>query len=219
MAIALNGTSQYINIGSAPVTAMPLTIACWFRLATVSSGVFQLILQINNNAQATTTTGTYRLLLPTNNTILRASQATSGTSANADSASGSLSANTWTHGAGVFTSTTSRAVYVNGVSAGTNTTSLAEPSVASMNIGAAVINTSSASAFMSGSVAEVGVWSAALDAMELNALADGVSPANVRPQSLAFYSPLIRDLVDYRKSLALTNVGGATASDHPRVYA
>lgn len=219
MAYTFNGTSQYLNGASAPASAMPLTLACWLRQPTVSSGVFQMIFQINNNAQATTTTGTYRIFLPTNNSILRASQATNGTAANSDSAANAMSANTWAHCAGVFASTTSRTGYVNGVASTTNTTSLAAPSVATLNIGAAVINTNSASTFLAGDACEVGVWSVALTADEIASLAKGVACEYIRPQSLVFYAPLVRNLVDVARGITLTNVNTATVTDNPRVYA
>jgi hypothetical protein len=49
-------------------------------------------------------------------------------------------------------------------------------------------------------------------------LSQGASPALVRPDNLAFYAPLIRDLQDLRGGLAITNNNGATVVDHPRIY-
>jgi hypothetical protein len=40
----------------------------------------------------------------------------------------------------------------------------------------------------------------------------------VRPQSLRFYAPLIRDLQDVRGGLTITNTNSATVANHPRVY-
>jgi hypothetical protein len=40
----------------------------------------------------------------------------------------------------------------------------------------------------------------------------------VRPQSLVFYAPLVRDLQDVRGGLTITNNNGATVAAHPRVY-
>jgi hypothetical protein len=41
----------------------------------------------------------------------------------------------------------------------------------------------------------------------------------VRPQSLVFYAPLVRDLIDYKGGLTITNNNTATVANHPRVYA
>ena len=63
------------------------------------------------------------------------------------------------------------------------------------------------------------MWSAALNASEIASLGQGVSPRLIRPQSLVFYAPLIRDLMDVRGGLSITNNGTATVANHPRVYA
>jgi len=68
------------------------------------------------------------------------------------------------------------------------------------------------------STAEVGIWNAALTAAEVAALAKGVTCDQIRPQSLVFYAPLVRDLVDQKGGLTITNNNGATIANHPRIY-
>lgn len=46
-----------------------------------------------------------------------------------------------------------------------------------------------------------------------------MTPDKIRPQSLVFYSPLVRDLNDQKGGLTITNNNGATVANHPRVYA
>ncbi len=72
---------------------------------------------------------------------------------------------------------------------------------------------------MDGRIAEVGIWNAALTAEEIASLAKGMTCDKVRPQNLVFYAPLVRDLVDQKGGLTITNNNGATVADHPRVYA
>ena len=67
--------------------------------------------------------------------------------------------------------------------------------------------------------AEVGIYNAALTAAEVAALAKGMTCDKVRPQSLVFYAPLVRDLIDAKGGLTITNNNGATVANHPRVYA
>lgn len=74
-------------------------------------------------------------------------------------------------------------------------------------------------AFYNGQAAEVGIWNAALTADEIASLADGFTCDKVRPQSLVFYAPLVRDLIDYKRGLTITNNNTATVANHPRVYA
>ena len=68
-------------------------------------------------------------------------------------------------------------------------------------------------------MAEVGVWNVALTAAEIASLAKGMTPDKIRPQNLVFYAPLVRNLIDQKGGLALTNNNGATVANHPRVYA
>ena len=72
--------------------------------------------------------------------------------------------------------------------------------------------------FHSGSAAEVGIWNVALTADEIASLAKGMTCDKIRPQSLVFYAPLVRDLIDAKGGLTITNNNGATVADHPRVY-
>jgi len=72
---------------------------------------------------------------------------------------------------------------------------------------------------MDGLIAEVGIWNAALTADEIASLAAGMTCDKVRPQSLVFYAPLVRDLVDVKGGLTITNNNTATVANHPRVYA
>jgi hypothetical protein len=41
----------------------------------------------------------------------------------------------------------------------------------------------------------------------------------VRPQSLVFYAPLVRNLQDVRGGLTITNNNTAAVANHTRVYA
>jgi hypothetical protein len=56
-----------------------------------------------------------------------------------------------------------------------------------------------------------------LNSAEITALARGFTADQIRPQSLSFYAPLVRDLQDVRGGLAITNNNGATAATHPRI--
>lgn len=69
-----------------------------------------------------------------------------------------------------------------------------------------------------GYVAECALWNTALTDAEIESLAKGFSPRRIRPQSLVFYAPLLRNLQDLRQGLALTAVNSPTVASHPRVY-
>jgi len=71
---------------------------------------------------------------------------------------------------------------------------------------------------MNGLIAEVGIWNVALTVAEIASLAKGITCDKVRPQSLVFYAPLVRDLSDQKGGRAITNNNGATVANHPRIY-
>lgn len=74
-------------------------------------------------------------------------------------------------------------------------------------------------AFGNGRYAEVGIWNAALTAAEVASLAKGMTCDKIRPQNLVFYAPLVRDLIDAKGGLTITNNNSSTVAEHPRVYA
>ena len=111
-----------------------------------------------------------------------------------------ISADTWFHLAGVFTSNASRTTYTNGEPLDRYPLQNAEQS--EPHIDGVGDGSSAASPFL-GSVAEAGIWNVALAADEIAALAKGFSPKPIRPQNLAAYLPLVRDpetpVVEHRR--------------------
>jgi hypothetical protein len=119
----------------------------------------------------------------------------------------------------VFASSTSRTAFIDGVAGSEGTTNIGTQNAATyINLGARTANNALAG-FFTGDIAEVGIWNAALTAEEVASLADGMTCDKVRPQSLVFYAPLIRDLIDAKGGLTITNNNSATVANHPRVYA
>jgi hypothetical protein len=206
-------SSQYLSVASAPVTSTPLTLACWVYKTNVSDSNSGFI-SITNSLGASSSFNLNHNI--TNNTIRASVQQAGGAAQVAISTSG-LTNNTWAHACGVFESSTSRIVYCNGGNSGTNTGSSVPESLNRILIGAnwfgALQN------YANAIIAEVGIWSAALTADEIASLAKGMTCDKVRPQSLVFYAPLVRDLIDAKGGLTITNNNTATVANHPRVYA
>jgi len=142
------------------------------------------------------------------------------------------STNSWVHAAGVF-ETASRVAYINGGFTGTNTTSYSNPS----NISDILVNLNydNSSLQQNGHnatgqlvrMAEAAIWDAALTADEILALAKGAKPKTIRPESLIFYSPLVRgsssSVPDETGNAPLTAYNFATPytptyTDHTRRY-
>jgi hypothetical protein len=210
-----SASSQYLSATSAPVTAAPLSIACWFYPLNVTANMSLVCLE--------NSVGTERFILQllgaTAGDPLQYSVAQVGMSSGSALSTTGYSANQWSHGCGVETSAASRTVYLNGGNSATNTTSRTPASIGRLKIGELNFNGTSPANLLNGYMAEVGIWNAALTAAEVASLAKGMSCDKVRPQSLVFYAPLVRDLIDQKGGLTITNNNSATVAQHPRIYA
>jgi len=212
MAYQFNGTNQDLRTSSAPVNAQssPFTMAVFVNLRG-SLTAFNGICAINDSNNAYT-------LFTTNLGKIGTSHSSVATNTFGAISTNSISQNTWFHAAAVIPSISIRSVFLNG-DENQNTTSLS-----SIN---ASTNVSIGSRRLSGSfglfgnifAAEMGIWNAALTAAEIASLAKGMTCDKVRPQSLVFYAPLVRDLIDQKGGRVITNNNGATVANHTRVYA
>lgn len=70
------------------------------------------------------------------------------------------------------------------------------------------------SRLIDGRIAEFAMWSATLTSDDFAQMARGFCPAFIKPASLNVYMPLVRDLVDVREGVAITNNGSAMVADH-----
>lgn len=123
------------------------------------------------------------------------------------------------HIAATFSPSTFSRVYLDG-SQDAERTSGVPASIADLNLyGLSFGGLAGGSFFFNGTLAEVGIWNVALTADEITSLADGMTCDKVRPQSLVFYAPLVRNLQDVKGGLTITNNNTATVANHPRVYA
>ena len=201
MAYEFNGNTQHLSSVS-PINAVPLTLACWFRPdVTVQKNLLWLSDSIASNGW-----GMYL-----NNSVLRGYVASGGASDFATSTTYSTA--TWQHACLACATNSSRTVYLN---AGGETTNTVTRNVVPATITSLRVGWPSSS--FDGLIAEVGVWNAALTAAEISSLAKGMTCDKIRPQNLVFYAPLVRDLIDQKGGLVITNNNGATANNHPRIY-
>ena len=123
-----------------------------------------------------------------------------------------LSTGTWYSLCGVFSGTTSRNIYLDGTSDGSNATSSTPSLSKTARIG--YVGTLQSG---QGSVAEFAIWSVALGAEDIAALVY-MSPLKIRPDALTCYIPLLDSgTLDYMATAA--TVGGSLTkdNDHPRV--
>jgi hypothetical protein len=205
-----NGTTQYFIGGSAPVSAVPLTMACWFRGNSTLTGA---LMSLSTNG------GTARYSLVAAGTIggdpIQAGATNSaGTGANAVTSTG-FTSGVWHHAAGVSRPPSDRAAFIDGGSKGTETTSITAGADRTL-IGARISTT--VGAFFTGRIAEAAIWNTNLSDDEVAILAKGFSPQQVRPSALVFYAPLLPTANDLSRGLSLTNTASVGFLDGPRIY-
>lgn len=201
-------------MATTPASSPPLTLACWFN--TTNTTAIQALMCVNATANSD------RHVLYARGDVagdpIRMQSVTGATTGNADTTTG-YSSGVWTHACGVLSSNTSRTAYINGGSSGTNATNVSASTV-QCSIGAQRFATFPlGTSFTMGQIAEVGIWNVALTAAEIASLAKGMTCDKIRPQSLVYYAPLVRNLIDQKGDLTITNNNGATVANHTRVYA
>lgn len=206
-------SSQRISAASALNAALPWTFAGrYYKADLTNSGTCISI------ADTESINATYNLVVALGDAQpnICAIQADNSNSSVVRSYGGS--AGQWGACAGIFASNTSRSVFLDGGGKATDTSSRSTNNslLKELNIGA--LRRSSLINIYTGLLAECAVWSVALTDGEIASLAKGFSPRRIRPKSLVFYAPLIRDLQDTKGGLALTNNNSATVANHPRVY-
>lgn len=205
MAYNFNGTSQYLSMTSAPVTVKPVTIASFARPTSGSSDVIPV--------QIGTSTTSNRFLQYISGPRAVGSQINDASTATSITTPTNIANGTWRHCGSTFPDVTLIAAFINGTKA-TLAATKTPTGIDRMTIGART----TADLFFPGDIAEVAVWDVALTDDEVVSLSKGFKPTRIRPQSLVFYSPLIRNLQDLSGGLAITNNNTATVSAHPRIY-
>jgi hypothetical protein len=205
--------SQYMqNTVSAPVTAAPLTIACWGRKQ--DSFLNHRAVWLGNKDAASV--GWILSFAWASKTVQFFAGNPSG---DLIQTSTSYTNNTWTHLCAVEASATSRSVYVNGGGKVSGSISVTPAGVNA--VGVARMGGTSPDGYLDGDIAEVAIWNIALTDAEVALLATGISPLMVHPEALVFYAPLLGNNdpeMDLIGGLGLTGSGGPIKAAHPRVF-
>lgn len=205
-------TNQYLIAGSAVHSAVPFTMACWFKSS--SDAVNQTLMALgpsgNNSRQFALRADGNQAGDP-----VVASARQTGT-AGANTSTG-YTVGQWHHAAGVFASISDRRAFIDGGSKGTNSTSRT-PSGIDRTIIGAEFDSDGASDFSEAEIAECAFWGTALTDEEIAVLATGVCPLFVRPNSLSLYLPGVRDAdKDLVGGLSFTPTNTPTIAAHTRI--
>ena len=202
-------SSQFLRATSLASLTFPFTISCQFNPTNITQNMVL--------AAISDSTGANRAVMVLGGALAGDPIRIDVLGGGAADSTAAFTANAWQHACGVWTSTTSRTVYLNGGNSSTSTVSVVQQITDRVIIG---MRTSSSvnGLFMDGLIAEVGIWNAALTAAEIASLAKGMTCDKIRPQNLVFHAPLVRDLIDAKGGRAITNNNGAAVAAHPRIY-
>ena len=176
-----NGTTNYLNSATTPVSAMPMSMAAWGMPRGLSSTPHTLL-----GVYASGTDHTLSLDVTQNSGTARACAGTNSESVAVSTVGGATPV--WNHYAAVFTSATNRAAYFNGGNKGASTTSRS-PTVDHLTLGASNRN-GGLLRYWDGWIAHAAIWNVALTDAEVFLLAQGVLPYLVRRDGLVGYWPM-----------------------------
>lgn len=218
--------ASYAHLGSAVVTATPLTISCWFRLDNSSDGVKHTLAGVFRASGGTAGQQSGLYIVHNNNGAagsqpVYAASASTGTFTTGAVTSANVTNTNWHHVMAVFASSTSRTIYLDGGHSGSEATSNTPSSLNDTVIGAFLDPTGAQFDSTNQSEAHCAFWSAALTAAEDVSLANGASPMVIRPVSLLSYAPLWGlaspelDLIDLGHAWTLVSSPTVTASAPP----
>src|SRR3990167_4808445 len=160
--------NDVLNVASASVTAVPLTLACWFMSDDLT--IAQTLISLSSTPASTA--HVFNLVARGNIAGDPVGAVTNGGSAYVADTTTGYSANVWHHACGVFTAANSRTAYIDGGSSATDVNSTAPSGINNTRIGRSGRQQLS----MSGRIAEAGIWSVALTGGEIAALAGGGNP-------------------------------------------
>jgi hypothetical protein len=189
--------------GSSPVSATPCTVLCWFWATIAADGGVALKLYDNANP-----TLNYFHVHFDDSRKMMATQRSVDVQATATHAT-TITNNNWRSAGALFVSNTSRFAIYNASLSPENTTSVT--SFGAPDRLAIAIDTPAAV-----HIAELAVWNVALTQAEITAFNIGYCPLLIRPDSLRFYVPNVRNDGD-RYGISLTDTGTIAVQPHPRV--
>ena len=212
MARTFNGTNDAMQVASTPVASLPLTMSAWVWLNNLSA-YYQAI------ALSASSTGAVVSIQYGNGFGFRAWHNDNANSNQGAYFNTGITSGRWYHLCGVFGSGTSRQIYIDGVLGGSSTGSSGATTINRCLFGARMLSGGTTTAdLLPGRLAEVSIWNAALNADEVFSIGKGFRPKVIRPSSLVFYAPMIRNNQDIRDGRTISELGtGTTVSDHPRI--
>jgi len=207
----VNASDQYISLGSAVLTSLPITLACRFNRAPGSLTSIQGLMAIRSASEPPN--HFYGLLLRKSDNRVFAFHG--HVAQELAAATAAFDDDTWNSAGAILAGASSRFAW-------NNTTKSAEDtdfSSTSMTLGDTLVGNYrlASGAGADCKIADAAIWNVALTDAEWLSYHAGLSPLMIRPDALVYYSPLAAgDRAWGSVGLVGTEVNGPTASDdHP----
>lgn len=216
MAIEFDGSSEYLTLGSTPVTVYPLSMSCWFTPGDLTATSY--LVWLGDSANNLESIASIKFHGGDDDQCVAESISTDsfelGQAFGGNFVTG---ADEWQHVVGVFASNASRVITLNGDlgNEGSNTTTVTGNTPDEIAIGVAASSTPTG--YHDGALAEVGIWNVTLTDAEKTILSLGYSPRFVRPQNLVVHSRLVRSRQELIGGVNWTDNGTPTVASHPRI--
>lgn len=192
-------------LASAPASDVPLTMVGWFEANNITASHR---IMWTNDGTSDNYTGLIAFGAGAGDKLAVYHRGAAGTQTNADSAA--YVANTWTHAAGVFNSTTDRTAYKDGASAVQDTTSTGALTIDQIEVGAFV---ATGTHYLDGTLGPQTVFDSALTAAQIASLGAGRNP-NTMATMPVFHMPMTGGLQEIIGGVSLTDTNGTTEAGH-----
>ena len=177
-----DGINEYIERNNAIINGTPATFSAWIKLSSLN-----LVQRITTINQKSTTTNVLSIFIDANNKANAQHFDVDGVAALSTTV---LTTNTWYHIVGVFTSDSSRTIYVNGVSENTNTT--VQSAMTGLDYTSfGYISWTTNIQFFNGNIDEVGFFNTNLTAAQITEIYNNGKPKDLKKHSM------VNNLVSY----------------------
>ena len=154
-----DAASEYLGASAAPVTAVPLTMSCWFKTDDASN--FGVLVSIANSSATNEMFAMEIASWATSITAWTESSAAAGRALDV----GNIINNTWHHACSVFTAPALRAAFLDGGNKGTSVTNVTPSGLDRIGIGVRYDLTPVN--YMTGNIADVRIYNRALSDAEI----------------------------------------------------
>jgi hypothetical protein len=179
-----NTTTDFLRSGTVPLTAAPLTMACWFQ----QTGGEAIDVAVYMGDSSSNNLELWSLGATSTGPAARYQVADGSSTTNSEPAS--MQQDTWTQLCGASAAANdhyARRTDSASSTTASNTTSRAPSSVDRLSVG--VKDDSSPDTPLNGRVGHVAIWNVALTDQDMASLGVGVSPLRMKRDNLVFYAP------------------------------